>query len=116
MELGPPFALIAKAGGLLQPYKVAEWDSIPDRAKGTDGYWYGTYNGVLVFEVNRDLVEQPPADWPDLASPVFKNSVALSGDPRTSFTAMQAVYAAGLSLTKGDPGRASDVGCLTSPN
>ena len=48
----------AKADGLIQPYKVATWDSIPDSAKDADGHWYGDYYGVLSFGVNKDVVKQ----------------------------------------------------------
>ena len=41
LDVGLSFGPAAKAEGLLQPYKVAEWDSIPDDAKDADGYWYG---------------------------------------------------------------------------
>src|SRR4029078_1206517 len=48
LSVGPP----AKADGLLQPYKVSTWSTIPDSAKDADGFWYGDYYGVLAFEVN----------------------------------------------------------------
>ena len=92
LSFGPP----AKADGLIQPYKVSTWDSIPDSAKDADGYWYGDYYGVLSFEVNKDLVKNAPTDWADLLKPEYTNSVALAGDPRASNQAIQGVYAAGL--------------------
>ena len=52
--------------GLIQPYKVSTWDSIPDDAKDADGYWYGDYYGVMAMLVNKDLVSTVPADWSDL--------------------------------------------------
>ena len=53
LSFGPP----AKTDGLIQPYKVSTWDTIPDSAKDADGYWYGDYYGVLSFEVNKDIVK-----------------------------------------------------------
>ena len=97
VDVGLSFGPTAKAGGLFTPYKVATWDSIPASAKDADGAWYGDYYGVLTFEVNTDIVKKPPTDWPDLLTDEYKNSVALSGDPRTSTQAIQGVYAAGLS-------------------
>jgi len=96
IDVGLSFGPSAKADGLIQPYKVATWDSIPDSAKDADGYWYGDYYGVLAFEVNADIVKDAPKDWADLLKPEFANSVALAGDPRASNQAIQAVYAAGL--------------------
>ena len=61
IDVGLSFGPSAKADGLLQPYKVATWDTIPDSAKDADGYWYGDYYGVLAFEVNNDIVKKPPA-------------------------------------------------------
>jgi putative spermidine/putrescine transport system substrate-binding protein len=110
IDVGLSFGPTAKAEGLLQPYKVATWASIPDAAKDADGYWTGDYYGVLAFEVNADIVSKTPKDWPDLLSADLANSVALAGDPRTANQAIQGVYAAGLSAAKGDAGKAADEG------
>ncbi len=110
VDVGLSFGPTAKAAGLLMPYKVSTWDTIPATAKDADGAWYGDYYGVLAFEVNADIVKKAPADWPDLLTDEYKNSVALSGDPRTSNQAIQAVYAAGLSSDGGDAGKAADAG------
>ena len=66
IDVGLSFGPSAKAEGLLQPYKVATWDTIPDSAKDADGHWYGDYYGVLAFEVNTDIVKNVPQDWADL--------------------------------------------------
>ncbi len=95
IDVGLSFGPSAKADGLIQPYKVSTWDSIPDSAKDAEGFWTGDYYGVLAFEVNKDLVKNVPADWADLLKDEYKNSVALAGDPRTSNQAVQGVYAAG---------------------
>src|ERR1700729_2631116 len=96
IDVGLSFGPAAKAEGLLQPYEVSTWDTIPDAAKDADGYWTGDYYGVLSFAVNSDIVKTPPADWSDLLKPEFKGSVALAGDPRSSNQATMGVYAAGL--------------------
>ncbi len=96
IDIGLSFAPAAKQEGLLQPFKVGPWDSIPDAVKDPDGYWYGDYYGVIAFEVNADVVKTLPADWPDLRGEDYKGAVALSGDPRQSAQAAQAVYAAGI--------------------
>jgi putative spermidine/putrescine transport system substrate-binding protein len=97
IDVGLSFGPTAKKDGLLQPYKVSTWDSIPDSAKDADGSWTGDYYGVLSLMVNKDLIKDAPKDWADLLKPEFANSVALAGDPRASNQAIQAVYAAGLS-------------------
>lgn len=96
VDVGFAFGTSAKAEGLLMPYKVATWDSIPDDAKDPEGYWYGDYYGVMAFLVNTDVQPNVPQDWADLLKPEYAGQVALSGDPRTSNQAIQAVYASGL--------------------
>ena len=110
IDVGLSFGPSSKAEGLIQPYKVATWDTIPDSAKDADGYWYGDYYGVLSFVVNTDIVKTVPADWPDLLKPDYANAVALAGDPRASNQAIQAVYAAGLSQGGGDAAKAGEAG------
>jgi putative spermidine/putrescine transport system substrate-binding protein len=102
IDVGLSFGPTAKAEGLIQPYKVATWDSIPDSAKDADGFWYGDYYGVLSFIVNTDIVKEVPKDWADLLKSDYANSIALAGDPRTSNQAIQAVYAAGLAAGASD--------------
>jgi len=93
---------------LFQPYKVSTWATIPDSAKSPDGYWYGDYYGVMSFLVNTDIQPKVPQDWGDLTDPAYKGQVALSGDPRVSNQAIQAVYASALanggSLDNAQPG------------
>ena len=97
VDIGLAFGPEAKEEGLLQPYKVATWDEIPDDAKDPDGYWYGDYYGVLSFMTNLDAVSNPPAEYADLLKPEYNGQVALSGDPLTSNAAALTVWAAGLS-------------------
>ncbi len=109
IDVGLSFGPSSKAEGLLQPYKVSTWDSIPADQKDADGYWYGDYYGVLAFEVNTDIIKNVPADWPDLLKPEYKNTVAI-GDPRTANESIQIVFAAGLSSTGGKIDEAAKAG------
>jgi putative spermidine/putrescine transport system substrate-binding protein len=97
IDVGLAFGPTAKDEGLIQPYKVATWDEIPDGAKDAEGYWYGDYYGVLSFEVNKAEVATSPAEYADLLKPDYNGQVALSGDPLTSNAAALTVWAAGLS-------------------
>lgn len=96
IDVGFSFGESSKAEGLIQPYKVSTWDTIPEDAKDPEGYWYGDYYGVLSFLVNTDVQPEVPQDWADLLDPKYQGQVALSGDPRTSNQAIQSVYAAAL--------------------
>jgi putative spermidine/putrescine transport system substrate-binding protein len=96
IDVGLSFGPDAKGQDLLQPYKVAGWDSIPASNKDADGFWYGDYYGVLSFEVNTAVVKNVPKDWNDLLKPEYKGQVALAGDPTASNQAISGVWAAGI--------------------
>jgi putative spermidine/putrescine transport system substrate-binding protein len=108
IDVGLSFGPQAKTDGLIAPYKVSTWDSIPASAKDADGYWYGDYYGVLAFEVNTSVVKNVPQDWSDLLKPEYKGQVALAGDPTVSNQAISGVWAAGIanggSLDNAQPG------------
>jgi putative spermidine/putrescine transport system substrate-binding protein len=110
IDVGLSFGPSAKTEGLLQPYKVSTWSTIPNDQKDAGGYWYGDYYGVLAFQINADIIKSLPRDWPDLLKPEYKNAVALAGDPRASNQAIQGVFAAGLSAAKGNVDAAADAG------
>jgi putative spermidine/putrescine transport system substrate-binding protein len=110
IDVGLSFGPSAKKDGLLQAYKVSTWATIPDSQKDAEGFWYGDYYGVLTLQVNADLVKKMPTDWSDLLAADYKNAVALAGDPRASNQAIQAVFAAGLSIAKGDVAKAGEAG------
>ena len=95
IDVGPPYGPLGVEQGLLAPYKVATWDTLAG-VKDADGYYYTDYSGVMVFEVNLDVVSDVPQDWADLLDPKYKGQVALAGDPRSSNQAAQSVYAAAL--------------------
>ena len=96
IDVGLAFGPSAKDEGLIQPYKVATWDEIPDDVKDADGFWYGDYYGVMAIGVNTDLVENVPATWDDLLKPEYAQSFALTGDPRASNQAILAIMAMGV--------------------
>jgi len=110
LDIGLSFGPTAKADGLIQPYKVSTWNDIPADTKDADGFWYGDYYGVMSFAVNKDIVKTVPTDWSDLLKPEFKGAVSLPGDPRGANEAIQAVYAAGMSVTGNKPAEAGAAG------
>ncbi len=106
IDVGLAFGPQAKEEGLLQPYMVSTWDTIPEGAKDPEGYWYGDYYGVMSFAVNTDLVENVPQSFADLLKPEYAGMVALAGDPRASNQAILAVLAAGMARGA-EPGAAA---------
>jgi putative spermidine/putrescine transport system substrate-binding protein len=108
IDVGIAFGESIKTEKLVQPYKVATFDSIDSKFKDPDGYWYGDYYSILTFEVNKAVVPTSPSDWKDLLGAGYANKVALAGDPRVSSQAYNAVWAAALanggSLDNAQPG------------
>lgn len=106
IDVGLAFGPQAQGEGLLAPYKVSTWETIPSWAKEAEGHWVGDYYGVVSFAVNKDLVANTPASWADLKKPEYKGQVALAGDPRTSNNAILSIMSAGVS-TGAAPGAES---------
>lgn len=106
IDVGLSFAMQAKEENLLQPYQVSTWSTIPEAAKDPDGYWYGDYYGIIVFEINADIVSNIPEDWSDLLT--TESPIALTGSPSDSYQSMMSVYSASLasggSLIDTEPG------------
>lgn len=95
IDVGPAYGPTSKEENLLAPYKVATWDTIKGN-NDPDGYYFVDYSGVMVFEINSDVVKDLPKTYKDLLDPKYKSKVALAGDPRASNQAAQTVYAAAL--------------------
>ena len=96
LDVGPSFADAGKKAKLYQPYKNANWATIPANMKDPQGYWVGDYWGVISFGTNLDVAKTAPTDWSDLKDPKYKNMIALGGDPRQAGEAFAAVFAASL--------------------
>lgn len=95
IDVGPAYGPLAKEQGLIAPYKVETWSTIQG-TNDPDGYYYVDYSGVMVFEINTDVVKDLPSKYKDLLDPKYKGQVALAGDPRASNQAAQSVYAAAI--------------------
>lgn len=95
IDVGPAYGPLAKEQGLITPYKVETWDTI-EGTNDADGYYYVDYSGVMVLEVNTDVVTEIPTSYADLNNEMYAGQVALAGDPRASNQAAQSVYAASL--------------------
>lgn len=96
LDMGRSFGVTAQQAGLLAPYKVATWDSIPDNSKAGDGTWYSDYGGYVAIGYDSSKITDPPTSFADLLKPEFKNKVAINGDPTKAGAAFAAVYAASL--------------------
>ncbi len=95
LDVGPAFGVQAVEEGLVVPYKVSTWDTIPDNLKDSEGYRTGNYFGVMAMMVNVDAVPAVPQDFADLLKPEYKGMVSIN-DPRIGNSQAQAVFNAAL--------------------
>jgi putative spermidine/putrescine transport system substrate-binding protein len=96
LDMGTSFAITAAADGLLAPYKVQSWSEIPSTAKASNGDWFDDYGGYVAIGYNSKVVKTPPTSFKDLLKPIYKNQIALNGNPTQAGAAFAAVYAAAL--------------------
>jgi putative spermidine/putrescine transport system substrate-binding protein len=101
IDIGVGHTVRAVGDGLVAPYKVATWDTIP--MKDPDGHWWAEYYGALAFEVIQGAFDELPADWEDLLKPIYRGKVAMAGDVLKSNQSVQTVFASGLSRYGKDP-------------
>jgi len=83
------------ADGLLEPYKGAGWNQLPDGAiKDPDGNWTGFYYGVIGFACSptrlTELNAECPDSWQDLLDPVYKGEIVIASPAAsgTSYTVL----------------------------
>ena len=77
-----PYNVLASEG-LLEPYQAKNATHlIGNQFKDKDGNWYGIYEGILGFMVNKDELKRlnidAPKDWKDLLDEKYKGLVWLS--------------------------------------
>ena len=84
--VGITFGIQAKKDGVVQPYKPAFWNDIPDGLKDPEGYWFTVHSGTLGFMVNVDALKGKPVprSWADLLKPEYKGLVGYL-DPASAF-------------------------------
>jgi putative spermidine/putrescine transport system substrate-binding protein len=96
LDLGSSFALSAGQQGLLAPYQVTSFDSIPAAQKDAKAQWYQDYGGYISIGCDAKRVAKCPTTFAELLNPVYKGQVALNGNPTQAAAAFSAVYAAAL--------------------
>jgi len=96
LDMGTAFAIKADQEGLLAPYQVASWSDIPAGQKASDATWYDDYGGYVAIGYDPAKVKAAPTSFKDLLKPIYKNQVAINGNPTQAGAAFAAVYAAAL--------------------
>ena len=70
---GYTFGILAMQDGLLQPYKPANWDKVPDNLKTDNGEMTATRRMTTTVTYRADIYEErgiePPETWEDLKNP-----------------------------------------------
>jgi putative spermidine/putrescine transport system substrate-binding protein len=96
VDVGGSFAVSGDAEGLWAPYEVATWNDIPAAAKAASGDYYADYGGYVAIGYDPSKVKVAPTSFKSLLNPIYKNQVAIDGDPTQTGSAFAAVYAAAL--------------------
>ncbi|MEU9132987.1 ABC transporter substrate-binding protein [Kitasatospora sp. NPDC048540] len=96
VDLGSAFAVSAAKDGLLAPYKVANFDKVPDTMKEATGLTVNDYGGYISIGCDAKAIPVCPKTFADLLKPEYKGKVALNGNPTKSGSAFGGVYAAAL--------------------
>jgi putative spermidine/putrescine transport system substrate-binding protein len=96
VDVGGSFAVTGETDGDWAPYEVATWSSIPAAAKAANGDYYADYGGYVAIGYDTTKVKTPPTSFKSLLNPIYKNQVAIDGNPTQTGSAFAAVYAAAL--------------------
>ena len=96
LDVGTAFGVKGDQEGILAPYKVVTWSNIPSDAKASDGTYYADYGGYVAIGYNSAKVTTPPTSFADLLKPIYKNEVAINGNPTQASAAFSAVFASAL--------------------
>ncbi len=93
VDVGLAFAVVGAAEGLFTPYKVATWKDIPTGAKEKNGLYFSDYGGVIAIGYDAKKVKVAPKSIKDLGNAIYKNKVALNGNPTSAGAALGAMFA-----------------------
>lgn len=81
----------AKAAGIIEPHKPANWGKIAPELKDPEGYFTAISKNTLVFMSNAKLLKEKglkaPTSWNDLLDPAYRGQIQ-TADARTSGTAL----------------------------
>jgi putative spermidine/putrescine transport system substrate-binding protein len=96
VDVGGSFAVTGQTDGDWAPYEVSTWSDIPAAAKESTGQYYADYGGYIAIGYDTTKVKTPPTTFKSLLNPIYKNQVAIDGNPTQTGSAFAAVYAAAL--------------------
>lgn len=92
-DLGTNVALTSTAQ--FAPYKVEQWDNIPDANKEPSGLWVNDYTGIMVVGYNATKFGEITS-IDELTDPKFAGTVAVNGKPAEAGAAFNGFLSANL--------------------
>lgn len=106
---GIVFGIQAAEADLLEPYKPAGFDEIPEGLKDPEGRWMTIHQGTVAFLVNTKVLGDTPVPqcWADLLKPEYKDKVGFLDPTQAAigYSVSTAVnLALGGTLDNWDPG------------
>ncbi len=83
---GVSFGIQAREVGVVDAFKPAGWEQIPEGLKDPEGYWFTIHSGTLGLFVNKDALEGAPVpvSWTDLLKREYRGKVGYL-DPSSAF-------------------------------
>ncbi|GEA61213.1 ABC transporter substrate-binding protein [Vibrio comitans] len=83
---GVSFGINAKNQEVVEPFKPANWNKIPEGMKDPEGNWFAIHSGTIGFFVNVDALDgaDVPQSWNDLLKPEYRGMVGYL-DPTSAF-------------------------------
>lgn len=97
--LGINAGISATQQNLVQPWKPARFDEIPEGLRDPEGHWWTVHQGTLGFFVNVDALDGAPvpACWRDLEKPEYNGLVGYL-DPTSAAVGYVSAVAVNLAL------------------
>ena len=110
IDVGLVFGPSSKAEGLIQPYKVATWDTIPDERQGCRWLLVRRLLRRARLRGEHRHRQERAAGLGGPPEAGIRGQVALAGDPRVSNQAILSVYRGRPVATGGDADQAAEAG------